>query len=413
MIVAMADSGQVLIIGAGMAGLACAKVLGENGIRSTIFEASNRVGGRLGSETLDGFTLDRGFQIFLTSYPEARRQLDYDGLYLKKFRNGAIVRQGGRFHRFVDPRRRPSELPTTALSSLASLGDKFKVLRATTKIANGGLPHESTIDRLKKTLGFSDQIIERFFRPFFAGVFLENELATSSRMFDFTYLQFAAGEAALPARGMQAIADQMAGRLVKSEIVTGCAIQAVDGRTIHFANGGRATGRAVVVAVDATAAAKLLPSVPMPRAEGWTGTTCVYFAADRSPVGEPILVLNADDGPINNIVVLSDISPAYAPPGQSLVVCTVLGDHADIEAAVQNQLRTWYGSVVDRWRHLKTFRIPHALPNKSVAAMGDPHRRPRVGDGLYLCGDHCDFASLNGALNSGRRAAEAILADLA
>ena len=403
---------RVLIVGAGLAGLTCARVLSDAGVASTIFEASGRVGGRLGSEVVDGFTLERGFQIFLTAYPEAKRLLDYDALDLRPFTPGAIVRFDGKFDRFVDPRRRPLSLPQTALSPVATLGDKLRVLPAAAKLAKGGLPHETTIERLRR-LGFSDRIIDRFFRPFFGGVFLETGLATSSRMFDFTFLQFAAGDSVLPARGMQAIADQLAAGLTKAEIITDCPIEGVGPKSVIFDGGRSLAGSAIVVATDANTAARLLPDVPMPRTGNWTAGTTVYFAAERSPVGEPILTLNADpaDGPVNNVAVMSDVSPSHAPPGQSLIACTVVGDHVGVEAAVREQMARWYGPAAEGWRHLKTFRIPHALPDKSVVAMDSVHRPPRVGKGIYLCGDHCDMASINGAMGSGRRAAEAILAD--
>ena len=411
----MMTSQSVLVVGAGVAGLTCARVLNDNGVPATVFEASARVGGRLGSETVGGFTLERGFQIFLTGYPEAKRLLDYDALDLKTFTPGAIVRWRGKFHRLVDPVRRPLSLPRTALSPLATLGDKLRVPRALAKVLKGDRPHVTTLKRLRG-LGFSDRIIDVFFRPFFGGVYLETDLATSSRMFDFLYAQFATGQSTLPARGMQAIADQLAASLARTEIVTEAAVVSVEGRSVTFADGRRISGRAAVVATDANTAARLLSSVAMPRAEAWTGTTCVYFSAETSPVGEPILVLNGDgaaDGPVNNVAVLSDVSPAYAPPGRSLIACTVIGDVADAEEAVRRQMATWYGPAVDGWQHVKTYRIPHSLPGKGVDQLEELHRRPRVGDGIYLCGDHCDTASINGAMCSGRRAAEAILADAA
>lgn len=404
---------RVVIVGAGIAGLTCARVLNDNGVPATVFEASSRVGGRLGSETVDGFTLERGFQIFLAGYPEAKRLLDYDALDLRPFTPGAIVRWRGKFHRLVDPVRRPLSMPRTALSPLATIGDKLRVPRALAKVVKGDLPHVTTLQRLRG-LGFSDRLIDAFFRPFFGGVYLETELATSSRMFDFLYAQFAVSQSTLPARGMQAIADQLAASLTQSEIVAEAVVVSVDGRSITFADGRRVNGRAVVVATDANTATRLLPAVPMPRAEAWTGTTCVYFSAGKSPVGEPILVLNGDgdaDGPVNNVAVLSDVSPDYAPPGRSLVACTVVRDAGEVEAAVRVQLRKWYGPAVDGWQHVKTYRIPHALPGKRVDQLEELYRRPRVGDGIYLCGDHCDTASINGAMCSGRRAAEAILAD--
>ena len=361
----MQTPGRVVIVGAGLAGLTCARVLNDAGVACTIFEASDRLGGRCGSDVVDGYTLERGFQIFLTAYPEAKRLLNYEALDFRAFVAGAIVRRNGKFHRFVDPRRHPTALPATALSPIATFGDKLKVLPAQAKIAAGTLPHVTTIERLRG-LGFSETIIDGFFRPFFGGVFLEKELMTSSRMFDFTFLMFATGQSVVPAAGMQAIPDQLARSLTKTEIVTGCPIEAVEGRSVVFDGGRRLAGSAVVVATDAFSAARLLPTVEVPRTKVWTGTTCVYFSADKSPVGEPILTLNADEpGPVNNVAVLSDVSPTYAPPGRSLIACTALGDHPDVEATVLRQMASWYGRAVGGWQHLRTVRIPHGLPDKT------------------------------------------------
>jgi len=407
------DGRTVLIIGAGLAGLACARELNARGVACTILEASDRIGGRLGSDRFDGFILDRGFQVFLEGYPEAQRVLDYAALDLKRFDPGAIVHWNGKQYPLVDPRRRRAAALRTALSPLATWRDKLSVLRLIRDTAAGPrAPHESTQKRLESY--FSPVVIERFFRPFFGGVFLDSSLSTSSRMFDLTFRFFATSDTALPANGMQAIADQLVGRLTDTTILLNATVVAIEGSMVRLTEGQRFGGRAVVLATDAGAASHIASWADVPRARRWASTTCVYFSAPQSPLQSKLLVLNGDgpyDGPINHLCVPSDIAPAYAPPGKALICCSAIGfDHAGIESRAIDQLRNWFGPQVDDWEHLRTYRIPHALPDQSVSAYEPVERPARVGQRLYICGDHCDFASINGALRSGRRAAEALLA---
>ena len=409
------DGSPVLIVGAGLSGLACAQELNRQGIACTLFEASGRVGGRIGSETFQGFILDRGFQVFLEAYPEARRVLDYAALQLRQFEPGAIVHWHGQQFPLVDPRRRRAAALRTALSPLATWRDKFGVLRLVRQLITGNTPvNQRTIDRLQH-VPFGPTIIEHFFRPFFGGVFLDSSLDTSSRMFDFTFKLFATGDTSLPARGMQAIPDQLASRLIQTHIELNQQIERIEGTSLVLHDGQRVSGSAVVIATDASTAAQLLPWVDIPRAKHWAGATCVYFSAPRSPLTSRLLVLNGDgpfDGPINHVCVPSDVSHEYAPCGRVLISCSAIGfDHSDIERRAIDQLRNWFGPQVDRWQHLKTYHIPHALPDQSIAAYEQIERPPRIGPNQYVCGDHCDFASINGALISGRRAAEAIVQD--
>jgi protoporphyrinogen oxidase len=405
-------SPHVRIIGAGIAGLTCAAYLNRAGVACTIHEASQRLGGRLGSDTLDGFTLDRGFQVFLTSYPEARRLLDYSALHLGAFTPGALIYFNNKQHRFVDPFRRPASALATALSPVGTFADKLRVaLLRRAVLRKKPSADVTTLQRLG-SFGFSQTMIDRFFRPFYAGVFLENDLSTSSRMFDFTFGMFASGDAALPRGGMQAVAEQLRALLTATQVIFSSRVQTIDKTTLCLDDGQRITSDGIIIATDACAAARLLPGVA-PRASHWAGTTCVYFSASVSPLREPILWLDASQsGPINHVCVPSDVAEHYAPPGRSLVSCTAIGvNHVDIESAALRQLRTVFGSSVQQWSHIKTYVIPQALPDQSTSAYQPVQRSPCVQPGIYIAGDHCDYASINGAMSAGRRAAEAWLAD--
>lgn len=405
----------MLIIGAGLAGLSCASCLRQAGISSRIFEASEDIGGRARTDRLDGFLLDRGFQVLLTAYPAALEALDYEGLELARFEPGALIRHQGKFHRFVDPWRRPRHVLSTAFSKVATLNDKLRVARLRRRVCRGSLeslferPETTTIDQLRND-GFSDRIVERFFRPFLGGVFLDPDLKTSSRMFDFVFRMFATGDAAIPAQGMGAMAHQIAAQLPPGVIRTDACVETIDQNSIRLASGEQFRAQTIVVACEAPAASKLLGGkIPV----AGKSVTCLYFAADQPPIEEPTLILNGDGrGPINNLCVPSQVAPTYAPDDQSLISVTVLdgkADEASLESQVRGQLRDWFGATVDGWRHLRTYRIPYALPSQTPPALSPVEKPVRRPDGIFICGDHLETASIQGAIASGRRAAEQIM----
>ncbi len=410
---------DVLIVGGGLAGLCCARRLAERGLIPLVLEASEAVGGRVRTDDCEGFTLDRGFQVLLEAYPEARRVLDYGALGLRPFMSGALVRWAGRFHRVADPWRHPRHALASLLGPIGTLADKLRVARLRGAVRRGTLDElflrpESTTLEVLRAAGFSEAMIARFFRPFLGGVLLERELGTSSRMFEFVFRMFSEGPAALPGGGMGAIPAQIAAALPPGTIRLQAAVAAVTTDGVTLTGGERLEGKAVVVACDAPAARRLLPELPT---GGERSVTCLYFAAEHAPLAEPVLVLDGEGrGPVNNLCVPSAVAPAYAPAGKSLVSATVLGipaaDDAALEGGVRTQLREWFGPEVLRWRHLRTYRIAHALPAQEPPALTPSERPVRLASGLYVCGDHRDTASIQGAMVSGRRAAEAVAEDL-
>lgn len=407
---------RVVIIGAGVAGLCCALRLQEKNIPYQILEASDAPGGRVRTDKVNGFLLDRGFQVLLTAYPEARRLLDYKSLRLRSFLSGALVRKGGKLHRVSDPFREPWGAPATLLAPIGGLQDKLLIARLRQHVRASTLeqiftrPETTTLDALQR-FGFSDRIINAFFRPFFGGIFLETELATSSRMFEFVFRMFSEGKAALPAEGMEAIPRQLAARLAPDSLRLEARVEAIGEKEVRLAGGERVQAAAVVLATEGTEAARLMPELHPP---GWHDTACLYFAAARSPLAKPVLVLNGEGGgPVDNLCVPSVVAPTYAPMGQTLVSATVVGaaqaDEKDLESEVRKHLISWFGPEAGNWRHLRTYRIRQALPaRKSLDPAALPVRR---NPGLYICGDHRETPSLQGAMVSGRRAAEAVMED--
>jgi phytoene dehydrogenase-like protein len=280
---------------------------------------------------------------------------------------------------------------------------------------DGACPAENvaTGEYLRRS-GFSECAIERFFRPFFGGVFLERELETPLAKFAFVFTMFARGPAALPEGGIEAIPAQVAEALPEETVATGRRVEQLDAPDVVLAGGERVRAAAVVIATDATSAAGLIPGARDP---GWNATVTLSFAAPETPIDEPILALDGvGAGPVNHLCVPSQVAPTYAPSGAALVSANVVGaigsDQDELEAAVRRQMRNWFGDVVDRWRLLHVDRIPAALPRGARPAAAPGHAWTRLAESVYACGDYMDGASINGAMRSGRLAAEAVLADL-
>lgn len=411
----------MVVVGGGLAGLAAAVHLQSAGRTVMLLEASDGVGGRVRTDVVDGFQLDRGFQVLLTAYPEVHEVLDTDALRLGAFEPGAVIRHGGRFHHVTDPFRRPFSAPQTALTPVLPLADKLRVARLRRRVTRGDAvellraPDHTTEEHLRQ-MGFSDVAIDRLFRPLFGGIQLDPALGTSSRMFDIVYRCLARGSSALPAAGMGAIPAQLADRLAPDTIGLHTEVTAVDHTGVTCADGRRQDARAVVVATDGPVAARLLG---LPAVAGH-GVSCCWFAAPTSPLRGPRLVLDADSsGPALNVAMISEAQPAYAPDGQALIAAACpapagsdppKAPPADLATRVHQQLRGWFGTEVDRWRLLRTDHITHAQPVQTPPF--SPRKRVRLGDNLYVAGDHRDTSSIQGALFSGRRVAAAVHADL-
>lgn len=402
---------EVAVVGAGLAGLCAALHLTEAGRSVRVFEASDGVGGRVRTDVVDGFRLDRGFQVYDTAYPESARVLDHDALDLALFPNGAMLRLDGRFARLVDPRQDPLHAWRGALAPFGTWKDKLALARLGLRVWR--TDGQRLLDRPETTAyegfrrsGLSDAAIDRLLRPFLSGVLLEDELVTSSRFVDVVLRCFARGRQAVPATGMQAIPEQLAARL-PAPVTFGARVRAVRATGIDLESGSSISAEAVVVATDPPVAATLVPKLgPAPRARR---TTTHYYAADVSPTGgSGLLALNGDgSGPITNVLAMTDIAGGYGP--QPLVAVSTL--QADVpEAVVRHQLRDWFGRSVDDWRHLRTYDIPYALP-AAEPPQGRLRKPVRAEPGLYVCGDWRDSPSIQGAMVSGRRAAEALLAD--
>jgi phytoene dehydrogenase-like protein len=412
---------DVIVIGAGLAGLAAALHLQRRGLDVCLLEKDVRPGGRVQTDAVDGFLLDRGFQVLLTAYPECRRMLDYRALRLRNFEPGAIIQTARGPARIADPWRRPGLALETVFSPVGTLMDKIRIAGLRRAASRGSLaqlfrrPESTTLRRLQDH-GFSPRFISAFLRPFLGGIFLGRDLSTSSRMMEFVFRMMAQGDTALPERGMGEIPAQLAAGLRPGTLRLGATVAGIKPGRVELAGGEQMEARAIVLAVDATAAAALAPRAIT--APAWRGVDCLYFAAPRSPVAGPWLVLDGEGrGPINNLHVATEVSPALGPPDEALVSATVIDggrlDPRQLERAVRRQLGRWFGPSAERWRHLRSYRIAHAQPDQPPGFLEARRRAPRLAAGLYHAGDFIETASLHGALVSGRRAATAVWRDLA
>jgi phytoene dehydrogenase-like protein len=425
---------QVVIIGAGLAGLSCALSLEAAGLSVSLLEASDAPGGRVRTDMVEGFRLDRGFQVILTAYPEAKRLLDYEALQLKKFEPGALVWHSGKLHRFADPVRNPMGAARLLFDSIVPLKDKLQVAKLRARVQRGTFEEifartEKTTREYLQAVPLSPTIIERFFEPFFAGVFLERDLVTSSRFFEFVFRMFSAGETAVPAAGMQQIPLQLAAKLRAGTLLTGARVSKVTRGAqlfqVEIEGREKQEARAVVLAVAGNDGNRLLGGVggwSIPEVRAWNKTTAFCYAAQEAPVNEPILMLNGEGraaGPVNHIAVMSAVSPQYAPPGAHLVVASAVGETPEKDAAllrldqaVRQHMVKWFGPLVNSWKMLGAYTLARALPQQRHAEWEQSPVRVAGTGGVYMCGDYRETASIQGALASGRRAAEAVIKDL-
>jgi hypothetical protein len=402
---------DVIVVGAGLAGLAAARELGRRGLRARVLEASDGVGGRVRTDRIDGVLVDRGFQLLNPAYPEVRRTIDVAALALRPFTPGVVIAGVDRDHdRLVaDPRR----LPSAALRTLRDVPGtwaervRFGSYAARLAVGDGTRVAASTPDtEVSALLADLGDLGEQVLAPFLSGVLFDDSRAASRRFVDLLVRSFVLGTPSVPAVGMQALPDQLARW---SDVRLGVAVRGVTATTVRT-DDGELPARAVIVATDPATAAALVPGLEVPTLR--SGTTWWHLAdvpVDEIHRGMPVLVVDPQRrGPLVNSVVVSAAAPSYSP-GRALVASTALGLDAT-EADVRRHLTTLHRVDTTRWELVAEQRLPLTVP---AVMPGDPLRRPaRVGE-VYVAGDHRDTASIQGALVSGRRVATAVARALA
>jgi phytoene dehydrogenase-like protein len=401
---------RVIVIGAGLSGLRAAGLLQRAGREVAVIEAADGPGGRVRTDRVDGFLIDRGFQVLLTGYPEVKAALDLKALDLKAFAPGAMVFRDGRANTLCDPWRRPIRGVMGLFGPPGRVSDRLRLAAFRSRIS---LQSEAEFNRAEgssflddlRRQGFSPDFIDGFFRPWFGGITLDRSLSADSGFCRFVFRCLAHGDATVPARGMGAVAEQLAAALRPGTVRLGCRVIAIEGSVLRLHSGETLEAETIVVATEGPEAGRLLRR---PGAAS-KSVTCLSLAAPEAPFRGPWLALNADrTGLVNNLAVMTNVAQSYSSDSRALVSATILGplapeDDLTLHQQVVTQLRGWFGAAVDSWTLVRVDRIHHAQP-ASVSASG--FLRP----GLYLAGDHTQQPSAHGALRSGRLAAEAILA---
>ncbi|SOD87100.1 NAD(P)/FAD-dependent oxidoreductase [Streptomyces sp. Ag109_G2-15] len=427
---------DVVIVGAGIAGLSAAHRLTSAGVTTTVLEAAPYVGGRMSTEKVDGFRLDRIGQLLSTSYPELRRTAGLDSLTLRRFAPGVLLHRDGRTHRAGAPAaggsargalhvvralasapRGPAAVPGRAGAPVGGAVDQARLGAALGRIA--ATPVERLLSRPElpaaqalAARGVPARTVDGFLRPLLAALLCDPELTTSSRCADLALHSFASGRLCVPEGGAEVLPELLAGALPPGTVRTGVRVTSVSTTSVTTAEHGEIRCRAVLLATDARAAAELLPGLRVP---DFHPVTVVHHTTDEPAAvfaTGTSLLLDADrGGPVAHTAVLSNVDPSRAPAGRVLISSTVLGTPPDgIDTAVRIHLSRLYGTSTRRWETLAVHHTPQAIP-----AMRPPHdlRRPvRLLAGLYVCGDHRDTSTVQGALHSAHRAAAAVLADL-
>ena len=407
---------EVAIIGAGLAGLACAIELQKNKIDFQIFEASDGVGGRVRSDVIDGFILDRGFQLYNPSYAEGKRLLDYQNLDLKPFTPGVAIRDGKRLRLVVDPFRSRDfrfrllrDLPGNPFSQLGLVRYFLKYL--ITSDAQIATTKDISAQVSLTKSGIKGSLLEKLFRPFLQGVFLESELSTSRKFLDVVLKNFLQGIPSVPAKGMQEISNQLAAKLPKEKISLNTKVLSISGNKLTTSE-GEIEARKIVVATDPTTAISWLKLEP----KKMHSVTTWYFKADKSinsiVKAKPILFVDAQkNGPLTNAVVITNAAPSYAPNGEVLVSASAISpnENADL-LSVKKHLSHLFGVNTDNWQLIKEYKIKEALP-----AMIPPFSlvsSNQINNDLFVAGDHRVTSSIQGALLSGTNTATLVKVSL-
>lgn len=404
---------NIYIIGAGLSGLIAAIELERAGFSPKILESSSEVGGRMKTDHVDGFLLDRGFQVLNTAYPESKKYLDYSQLHLKKFDPGAVIFDGKQSYIITDPLRNPLKIVGMAFSKVGTLLDKVKMFKLTQDLkskSNEAIFNEPSVPTLQylKEYGFSDLIIGNFFKPFFRGIFLEKHLNTSSRMFEFIFKMFSLGNAAIPAKGMGEIPEMLKRQLSKTQIYFNSPVKKVEGKTIHLTNGEIIEADRIIIATQ--------PDRVMPQLQGQfppaQKVINLYFSLQRSFMARPMIgLIPGENHSINNLVFMDDVSAAYSPKDKSLLSVTILEtslSEKELIKTVQTELEQISGVKAEYFKFIKSYYIHYALPAVDDLKYIIPSTECKITDHVYLAGDYLLNGSINAAMTSGRIAAEAV-----
>ena len=406
---------KIYIVGAGVSGLVAAQVLENQGYQPVILEASDRAGGRVKTDIKKGFQLDNGFQVLLSSYPAAQKYLDFKALKLQELKPGAVIFNNGKQQVIGDPLRDISTLFSTLFSGIGTLSDKFKIFQLNLKLKNKSIEAIFSSDEIStkaylQEFGFSSQIITQFFTPFFTGIFLENELTTSSRMFEFVFKMFGEGLAVLPKGGIEEISKQLVSNLKHTTFQYNTQVSSVSNEEIVLHTGEKLVSTATIIATDASKLVRDAPSKNLI----WKSCQTLYFTANKRVIEKPMIgLVSKKDSLINNIFYHTSVA-TNSNNTEELLSVTVVKEHQFSEkqliAAVTKQLKE--ECTIDHLTFLAVYHIEKALPDLKDIKYEVSPSESQLSSGIFLAGDIQLNGSLNAAMIAGEKAALQVITSL-
>jgi len=406
---------KIYIVGAGVSGLVAAQVLENQGYQPVILEASDRAGGRVKTDIKKGFQLDHGFQVLLSSYPAAQKYLNFKALKLQELKPGAVIFNNGKQQIIGDPLRDISTLFSTLFSGIGTLSDKFKIFQLNLKLKNKSIEAIFSSDEIStkvylQEFGFSSQIITQFFTPFFTGIFLENELTTSSRMFEFVFKMFGEGLAVLPKGGMEEISKQLVANLSNTTFQYNTQVSSVSDDEIVLHTGEKLVSTATIIATDASKLVRDAPSKNLI----WKSCQTLYFTANKRVIEKPMIgLVSKEDSLINNIFYHTSVA-TNSNNTEELLSVTVVKEHQLTEeqliATVTKQLQE--ECTIDHLTFLAVYHIKKALPDLKDIKYEVSPPETQLSSGIFLAGDVQLNGSLNAAMIAGENAALQVIASI-
>jgi len=407
---------KIYIIGAGVSGLIAAKVLENSGYAPVVLEATDRAGGRVKTDLIDGFQLDHGFQVLLSSYPEAQKYLDFKALELQELRSGAVIFKNGKQQVIGDPLRDISVLFSTLFSGVGNLLDKIKILQLSLRLQKKSIDaifssQEISTKEYLQEFGFSSQMIAQFFSPFFTGIFLENKLTTSSRMFEFVFKMFGEGLAVIPKGGMEEISKQLVAKLSNTTFQFNTKVRSVSDEEIILNTGEKLASTATIIATDAS---KLVNNAP-PKNLSWKSCQTLYFTANKRVIEKPMIgLVSEEDSLINNIFYHTSVQ-TITPFTQELLSVTVVKQHqlSEKELVTKILMQLKVECQIDDLTFLAIYHIKNALPDLKDVKYEVLPSETQLSSGIFLAGDLQLNGSLNAAMISGEKAALRVIDCLA
>ena len=396
----MVSHSDIIIIGAGPAGLACALKCQQQGIEYLLIEQDQRAGGRVGSFYDNGYIFDLGFQVYNSAYVNTNAILDIDELDLRYFKPGAVVHDGDSFQMISDPLRDISKIFSTIFSDLTTIKDKIKILSLKYSLSDYQIDQDQSEDlttlEFLEQYGFSDKFIKNFFMPFFSGIFLENKLETSSKFFKYVFSNFNNGLAALPRKGMQAIPDQLFNKLDSERVIIGQSVVNIDdSKNVTLDDGIIIKGNRLILSGDST------NLVDGENGE-YNAAKTMYFSTQNDIMNGEYIHLYPKDNIINNVAVPTYLSESYSKNSDHLISLTILESETgetEMVKDIQGRLSKYYGGGPNSYEFLRSINIKTGTLRQPKGHFNRSQKNSE--DDIYMIGEKVTNGSIEGAVVAG------------